>query len=300
MSPRSLTLLVLLVVLLGIVAHAQQPSALTAYHYIVELSRLGVNTTVFINELNEAISLEEAGQVVNASSLITQLITNAQSLLPSASFWYMVDLVVKVVIVSVVIAIIIILYVKRREVIGSIWLWVRGGNRVRGGGPGRPRTFIFNGEVAAVAISLVIILIAFLTAQAFVSGYTQPFSAIGLLGPSGRIGGYPSTVIVGQPISLYVYVYNHMGVPTWYVVKVFITSNSTAQPPLNGTPVFVFQRVLANNESWVQPLVFSINSTGSYRLVGELWMYDPDNLTLVYTGNYIQLWVNVTRVVPSG
>ena len=300
MSGRPLVLLALLVVVLGITALAQQPSALTAYEYIVELSRLGVNTTLLVDELNKAIILEDSGQVGNATSIVSGLIAKAQSLMPSARLWYVVSLIVKVVVVVVIMALIIMLYIKRRELIGSIWLRVRGDNRVREGGPGRPRTFIFNEEVAAVALSLVIILIAFLAAQSIVSGYTQPFSAIGLLGPGGKIGGYPTTVIVGQPINLYLYVYNHMGVPTWFVVRVFVTNNTVVQPPLNETPLMVFQRVLMNNESWIEPLTLSINSTGTYRIICELWMYSPSNLTLTYTGNYVQLWVNVTQVMPSG
>ncbi len=293
-------ILILLLAVLGITAYAQQSSALMAYHYIVELSRLGVNTTVLINELNQAIYLESVGQVSNASLIINSIVTNAQSMLPGTDLHHMVYMVVEALVIVLVIALIVVLYVWRREFIGSIWLRVRGGNRVRGGGPGRSRTFLFNEEVAAVALSLVIILIVFLTAQSVVSSYTQSFSAIALLGPTGKLGDYPSTVIIGQPINLYIYVYNHMGVPTWFIVKVFITSNTSAEPPLNQTPVMVFQRVLANNGTWIEPLTFSLNSTGSYRLIGELWMYDPGNLTLTYTGNYVQLWINVTQVMPGG
>ncbi len=305
MSHRQLLLLALLAAVLGGIAlHAQQLGALTAYQYIVELSRLGVNTTPLVNELNNAISLEASGQVGNASTVIGSIVARAQSLIPGARLWYMLGIVIKAVVVAGgAVALSVMFYVKRRELIGLIWLRVRGGgNRVRGGGgPGKPRTFIFNEEVVAVALSIVIILIVFLTAQSIVSGYTQPFSAIGLLGPTGKLGNYPSTVVVGQPISLYIYVYNHMGVPTWFVVRVFVTNNTVAQPPpLNQTPIMVFQRVLLNNESWVEPLTLSINSTGTYRIIGELWMYSPSNLTLVYTGNYVQLWVNVTQVMPSG
>ncbi|BDR92723.1 hypothetical protein Vsou_18160 [Vulcanisaeta souniana JCM 11219] len=300
MRHSHLLLLALLLTALGIAAHSQQPTALTAYQYIVELSKLGVNTTSLVNELNNAISLEASGQVGNASAVVGGLIARAQSLMPSARLWYVVGIIAKAVASAAVIALVAVFYVKRRELIGSIWLRARGSNRVRGGGPCRPRTFIFNEEVAAVALSLVIILIVFLTAQSMVSGYTQSFSAIGYLGPTGKLGDYPSTVIVGQPISLYIYVYNHMGVPTWFVVRVFVINNTVAQPPLNQTPVMVFQRVLMNNESWIEPLTLSINSTGTYRIISELWMYSPGNLTLVYTGNYVQLWVNVTQVVPSG
>ncbi len=59
-----LLLALLLTALGGIAAHSQQPTALTAYQYIVELSKLGVNTTSLVNELNNAISLEHRARWV--------------------------------------------------------------------------------------------------------------------------------------------------------------------------------------------------------------------------------------------
>jgi len=91
-----------------------------------------------------------------------------------------------------------------------------------------------------------------------------------------------------------------MGVPTWLVVRLYVTNNTSLEPPLNATPIAIYQRVLLNNESWLIPITITLNSAGTYRLIGELWMYSPSNLTLTYTGNYVQLWINATQVMPTG
>ncbi|MCG2891947.1 MAG: DUF1616 domain-containing protein [Vulcanisaeta sp.] len=281
-------------------AQAQQYSALEAYQYVIELSRLGANVSLLVDELNRAIYLEGQGYGANASLIISNVVEEAIAELPGAEEMHLLAIVGDYASLAVAVIIIAVVYVKRRELVGGLWLRVRGSNRVRGGGPGRPRTFLFDSEVLSVVLALVIVLVTFVAAQSFVGANTQPFTAIAILGPSGKIGGYPSTVLIGQPINLYIYVYNHMGVPTWLVVRLYVTNNTGLEPPLNITPIAVYQRILLNNESWLIPITITLNSTGTYRLIGELWMYSPSNLTLTYTGNYVQLWINVTQVMPSG
>jgi uncharacterized membrane protein len=299
---RWLLALALAVTLTALVAlaQAQQYSALEAYQYVIELSRLGANVSLLVDELNRAIYLESQGYGANASLIISNVVEEAIAELPGAEEMHLLAIVGDYASLAVAVIIIAVVYVKRRELVGGLWLRVRGSNRVRGGGPGRPRTFLFDSEVLSVVLAIVIVLVTFVAAQSFVGANTQPFTAIAILGPSGKIGGYPSTVLIGQPINLYIYVYNHMGVPTWLVVRLYVTNNTGLEPPLNITPIAVYQRVLLNNESWLIPITITLNSTGTYRLIGELWMYSPSNLTLTYTGNYVQLWINVTRVMPSG
>jgi hypothetical protein len=281
-------------------AQAQQYGALEAYQYIVKLSRLGANVSSLVDELNRAIYLESQGYGANASLIIGNVIEKATSELPGAEEAHLLVMIGDYASLAMAVMVIAIIYVKRRELVGGLWLRVRGSNRVRGGGSGKPRTFLFNAEVLSVVLALVIVLVTFVAAQSFVGANTQPFTAIAILGPSGKIGGYPSTVLVGQPINLYIYAYNHMGVPTWLVVRLYVTNNTSLEPPLNATPIVMYQRVLLNNESWLIPITITLNSTGTYRLIGELWMYSPSNLTLTYTGNYVQLWINATQVMPTG
>jgi uncharacterized membrane protein len=299
---RWLLALALAVTLTALVAlaQAQQYSALEAYQYVIELNRLGANVSLLVDELNRAIYLESQGYGANASLIISNVVEEAIAELPGAEETHLLAIVGDYASLAVAVIVIAVVYVKRRELVGGLWLRVRGSNRVRGGGPGRPRTFLFDSEVLSVVLAIVIVLVTFVAAQSFVGANTQPFTAIAILGPSGKIGDYPSTVLIGQPINLYIYVYNHMGVPTWLVVRLYVTNNTGLEPPLNITPIAVYQRVLLNNESWLIPITITLNSTGTYRLIGELWMYSPSNLTLTYTGNYVQLWINVTRVMPSG
>jgi uncharacterized membrane protein len=299
---RWLLALALAVTLTALVAlaQAQQYSALEAYQYVIELNRLGANVSLLVDELNRAIYLESQGYGANASLIISNVVEEAIAELPGAEETHLLAIVGDYASLAVAVIVIAVVYVKRRELVGGLWLRVRGSNRVRGGGPGRPRTFLFDSEVLSVVLAIVIVLVTFVAAQSFVGANTQPFTAIAILGPSGKIGDYPSTVLIGQPINLYIYVYNHMGVPTWLVVRLYVTNNTGLEPPLNITPIAVYQRVLLNNESWLIPITITLNSTGTYRLIGELWMYSPSNLTLTYTGNYVQLWINVTQVMPSG
>ncbi|ABP49950.1 MAG: DUF1616 domain-containing protein [Pyrobaculum arsenaticum] len=180
------------------------------------------------------------------------------------------------------------LYRYRRIILGWLWLKIWGSGYLKKGN-GAPNTLLFDEEVSAVAAAVAVVAVALAVAVALSPGAAEPFSALGLLGPGGKIGGYPDVVQRGQPITLHAYVYNHMGTPMWYVVYVKV-DNSTAEPPLPTPPLLTMQRLLLHNESWVQPFTISLNATGRQRLVLELWAYYP-NGTLAYTGRWNQLWI---------
>lgn len=297
MRIRALMVLMLLTVVAFMpLVGAQVEELLYAYGNVTRLSVEGANVTVLVNELNNAINLTQRGEVKGAVAIVNSIMSQVPSLEANARLHTLVVSVEYGSLVIALIAIIALIYVKRRELIGSIWLRFRGSSVVKVGS-GRARTLIYNEEAAAIVLALIIILAVFITAQSVVSREAEAFSAIGLLGPGGRIGGYPSVVYVNTSLSLYVFVYNHMNKPIWYVVKVYLlNASNTAQPPLNATPLLTYERILLNNQSWVAPLNLTINNTGSYRLLAELWLYNPVNLTLTYTGDYVQLWFNATGV----
>lgn len=181
-----------------------------------------------------------------------------------------------------------LIYRYRRLILGWLWLKIWGSGYLKKG-HGTPNTLLFDEEVSAVVAAVVVVAVALAIAAALSPGTAEPFSALGLLGPGGKIGGYPDTVQRGQPITLHLYVYNHMGTPMWFVVYVKV-DNSTAEPPLPTPPVLTMQRLLLHNETWTQPFTIALNATGRQRLVVELWAYYP-NGTLAYTGRWNQLWI---------
>ena len=249
---------------------------------MVEAAGAGADVSGLAEEFNRALAVN--GSLGPGFAVLAERLVEAARW---ASFVRMVELVVAVV-ASVVLG--VLLFMSRRVVLGRVWLWVWGGGVMRPGG-GRPRTLVFDEEVLAVVAAVAVVGVTLASAVLLRPAVGEPFSAVGLLGPEGRIGGYPSEVAAGAPVRLHVYVYNHTGVPVWFVVYVKVF-NSTGEPPLPERPVVTLQRLLLHNETWVEPFTVVLNSTGRQRVVAELWAVYP-NGTVAYTGRYVQLWINV-------
>ena len=277
-------------------AYGQSNTLLHAYGAVYRLGSEGGNVTALVDELNYAINLTRMGMVKNATEVAYNVLGQVPALERSLFISKVISITVDLASASAIIALATLAYVKRKAIIGYLLLKLRGGAFVKAG-PGKPRTLLFNEEALAVIAAIALVVAIFITAQGIVAEEAVRFSAIALLGPSGKLGGYPSSVPLGSQVNLYVYVYNDMGGPIWYVVRVYLVNSSyIAQPPLNLTPLLTFERILPNNQSWIFPLGFVVNKTGSYRLVAELWMYSPINYTLMYTGRFVQLYFNVTKV----
>ena len=154
-------------------------------------------------------------------------------------------------------------------------------------------------ETATIALVLVTVLAVFAAIQPILPANGEPFSELGVLGPSETIGGYPTSVVVGHPFLLYGYIGNHEGTLSYYQLlvkfgnKTTQISNSTyAQAPV----IFTYSHVLDNNQSTTFPLTLTLRNQGTnVRLIFELWSYDLMASSYAYTGLWNQLWLNVTR-----
>jgi len=153
-------------------------------------------------------------------------------------------------------------------------------------------------DTAGLALAVVTILAVLVAVYPILPTNNEPFSELGILGPSQKIGGYPTTVAVGQEFPLYVYVGNHEGVAEYYQVLVkegnqaTVISNSTAA---NLPPVMTNSLVLGDNSSTTFPVTLSMSAVGlNQRLIFELWMYNSTTTTFDYTGLWNQLWINST------
>jgi uncharacterized membrane protein len=154
-------------------------------------------------------------------------------------------------------------------------------------------------ETATLALAVVTILAVFAAVSPLLPRSGEPFSELGILGPSQKIGGYPSTAAVGQQFLLYTYVGNHEGRVSYYQVMVkagnqsTVISNSTsASAPLLLTRYLV----LSDNSSTTFPVTLSMPQAGlNRRLIFELWMFNSTTSQFSYTGLWNQLFINVTR-----
>lgn len=148
-------------------------------------------------------------------------------------------------------------------------------------------------------MALVTILAVLAAIYPVLPASSEPFSEIGVLGPTQQIGGYPTNVTLGQQIHLYGYIGDHEGTVSYYqfVVKLgnesTVVSNSTAA---DAPVVLTRSQVLDNNHTTTFPVTLSLNNTGTNeRIIFELWDFNPGTSQFAYTGLWNQVFVNVTR-----
>jgi len=153
---------------------------------------------------------------------------------------------------------------------------------------------IISGEVWSVVIAVVVLVTIFgYTEFYFSRNVVEPFSEFGILGPNMTIANYPRNVTVGDSIHLNVYVANHLGRPTYYVIMVKLREKNASLNPASGSPDLAFNCILLHGEERVIPVNVTIESPGlNQRLVFELWLYDESNSRVEYHDRSLWIWIS--------
>jgi uncharacterized membrane protein len=156
-------------------------------------------------------------------------------------------------------------------------------------------------EKIQAAVILSLLAYAALTVAPIILGdrIVEPFSELGVLGPDMKLGGYPRLVEAGEEMSLHLYLANHEGYPTYYLVQVKLgdtSMNVSDSEPYPGEAVSSYRYILEDGANNTRPIVISIREPGlNRRLVFELQRYEADERRFVYDGIWAQLWLNVTE-----
>ncbi len=161
-------------------------------------------------------------------------------------------------------------------------------------------SWILNEEVLAVLAAIVLVSAVIAWVQVLNAGrVVEPFSELGLLGPGGKIGGYPKEVVAGSPSTLNVYIGNHEGKTAYYRVLVKLGDSSAVineTTPLSAEPIMEVRAVLTHNSSQTIPVNITLYEPATrVRLVFEMWMFNETAGAFSYHGRWNQLWLNVTK-----
>jgi len=151
-----------------------------------------------------------------------------------------------------------------------------------------------------VALALIIML---MSVSVYPLIYTrrsiEPSSELGILGPNGKIGDYPTEVVAGKSIHLFIYVGNIEGKVEYYQVQVKLAdqaSEANDTIPLKTPVLKSYELVLMNGENQTLPVTISFGQPRTnLRLVFELYNFDPKINDFVYNQLWTQLRMNVTR-----
>lgn len=156
-------------------------------------------------------------------------------------------------------------------------------------------------EVFAVILAITIVGSAIAIAQVVRPEITEPFNALGLLNEECKIGDYPRYVYPGGNLTLCIFLYNHRDYPALLQVRYKIGTNATL--PTNTTPspqpvLKVFEFLVGVKENVTKPITIPIAINESLKdkriaLIFELWIYDLEKKSWVYTGIWNHIYVDV-------
>lgn len=161
-------------------------------------------------------------------------------------------------------------------------------------------SWVLDDEVLAVIAAIIIVSTVIAVVQVInVGRVVEPFSALGILGPSGKIGDYPRQVVAGVPFKLNIYVGNYEGKTMYYRILIKLSDNSSIineTTPLLVEPLMEVRVILAHNSSQVIPVNITLNrSVINARLAFEMWVFNESIRSFTYHGRWNHLWINVTE-----
>ncbi len=312
---RTIYIMFILLMLISILptVYAQNPSVNDLknrvhelYSSVVKAYYSGANVSKDVRYLNQAINLiseyEEYGDptlLKRASALLDNVEKNLPQLIEEGHtkiFWNNIYLISTIIIISTL-AVFSYFYLPR--IYFRLWLRLRGSNRLRVRvSKSSRKSFIVDEEVWAVILAIIVVGGVFAVSQAYLSGRViEPFSELGLLGKNMKIGDYPKNLLVGENATFYVYVGNHMGRPIYYIVEVKLGSKNTSIDPCPLHPIYTFEKILMNNETWIFRVDLPLEKPGlNQRIIVELWIYNESTGSIQYNSRWTQLWINVTGV----
>jgi|YelNatPaOPRAMG01_1025707.scaffolds.fasta_scaffold58115_3 uncharacterized membrane protein len=149
---------------------------------------------------------------------------------------------------------------------------------------------------------VVAVFVALLIVAAVVAGYyivlrpqPEPYNTISVLDSHQKASDYPTTLVANQnsTFTVYVSVTDHTNDPQDYRVETKVTTNLPASFPdgLQVSPVNTYDFSLANGATNQTPVTVTMNQTGSYSVVFELWQ--KNGSAYFFTGNYCLLPIQV-------
>ncbi len=151
-------------------------------------------------------------------------------------------------------------------------------------------------EVLGVIMAIIVVTAVVAVTLAFFNpGYD--YTAIGLLGTNGKIGNYPSHLVVNQSVTLYLFIYNHEGKPMYYIIYEklgnYTTVLNSTYPGYNLPVLNVYQVIVGNDENVTLPVVIKIpHPVINGKVFFVLYYYNGSE---VYSGEWLQLILNVTE-----
>jgi uncharacterized membrane protein len=279
-----------------------------AFGCIVEAYEAGGNVTSSVKELNEALDLlsettgatpEQAMALMLRVVQITDGVSNEATGIKDKQVGLLqTEIYMRLITVIVVIFGVILIYRKGPGLYWLLWYKTKKNYIVmmsKNEKETKGESLITSREVLSVVLSVVLLVSVFAYTESYYSTRViEPFSELAILGPKMMLGDYPGNITVGESIHLNIYIANHLGKPTYYVVMVKLRSNDSVINPAPGSVDATFSHILMNGEEQIIPANITVKNSGqNQRLIFELWVYNSTTDQVEYNNRSTWIWINV-------
>jgi len=144
-------------------------------------------------------------------------------------------------------------------------------------------------------LAAIIILVGLLVYVSLTPPQKEPVISLYLLDSEKKAENYPQLLVLGKnnTFLLWIGVENFMGRIEYSSVLVMVDDGTGHTNPSPLEPVYRFEKVLLNKETWEFPITISINQTGQHRIVFELWLFDELDNVFSYSRSWCSIWLDV-------
>ncbi len=149
----------------------------------------------------------------------------------------------------------------------------------------------------AILIVSLIMVAAFNIAQQFNPLGLRRALEIGLVDEEGHLTYYLRRTVIGSNETIYLYIGNIGNYTEAIMVRVGIDNSTAEGIGDNAYSIERYYTILVPGEKHVYNLQVVFTVKGLQRIVIELWRYDHDSKTYVYTRQWVYIWVEVTGLL---
>jgi len=149
--------------------------------------------------------------------------------------------------------------------------------------------------ITVAVLSAIIILASLLAYILLTPAPQESFVALYLLDAEKKTENYPQLLVLGEnnTFLLWVGVENFMGNIEYCSVLVKVGNGTVQADPSPLEPVYRFEKVLLNKETWEFPVTMTVNQLGKHRIIFELWLFNELENVFRYSGIWCSKWFDV-------
>jgi uncharacterized membrane protein len=149
-----------------------------------------------------------------------------------------------------------------------------------------------------IAIALMVIVVSSLLIGYYLISRLPPegYSTIYILDyQQKKAMDYPELLVINQnnTFKVWVGVENHMDNRRSFEVLQKVIKGTIPSFPVDAEITGSYEKTMENGDTWETPVEVSINETGSYMVILELWIYDDNAGAFKFSNNYCVLKLEV-------